>query len=341
MFRFRRYRVFLVFATFTVVLLYHFTNVRRWPDTPIRGGRPRVQEQLTSTAPIAPLVTRLAKQSLPTATKKQSSDSSTTVAKQSLGLSTTVETRPAVQSIPVIQQQAASPIADGSQRTIAPQFGANAVPLPVTIGGGIVQEGKGRQEVSPAPTDLATIHWTKMSEHFPVPTESIIPLPSGPPQPIPKIQYNFKDESSDDRRDREKKLSDIKDAFNHAWTGYKTHAWLHDELSPVSGFYRDPFNGWAATLVDTLDTLWIMDMEEDFQKASLAIGEIDFTTTVRDDIPLFETTIRYLGGLLSAYDLSGGKYKVLLAKAIELGEVLMGAFDTPNRMPVTYYNWMP
>jgi mannosyl-oligosaccharide alpha-1,2-mannosidase len=56
---------------------------------------------------------------------------------------------------------------------------------------------------------------------------------------------------------------------------------------------------------------------------------------------LFETTIRYLGGLLGAYDVSGGKYKVLLEKAEELGEVLMGAFDTPNRMPLTYYHWRP
>ena len=321
MFRFRRYRIFLVFATFTVVLLYHFTNVRSGPDAPIRGGRPRVQEQLTTAAPIAPLVTRLQKQSL---------DSSTTV-----------ETRPAVQSTPVLQQQAASPTADGSQKTIAPQVGANAVPSSAKIGGGIVQGGRGRQEVSPVPTAMEKIHWTQLSEHFPVPTKSIIPLPSGPPQPIPKIQYNFKDESSDARLDREEKLSDIKNAFNHAWTGYQNRAWLHDELSPVTGSYRDPFNGWAATLVDTLDTLWIMGMEEDFQKASLAIGEIDFTTTARDKIPLFETTIRYLGGLLSAYDLSGGKYEVLLTKAGELGEVLMGTFDTPNRMPVTYYHWMP
>ncbi|KAH0407995.1 seven-hairpin glycosidase, partial [Aureobasidium melanogenum] len=72
-----------------------------------------------------------------------------------------------------------------------------------------------------------------------------------------------------------------------------------------------------------------------------AVGEIDFTTSQRKDIPLFETTIRYLGGMLSAYDLSGGQYKVLLDKAVELAEVLMGAFDTPNRMPVTFYRWMP
>jgi mannosyl-oligosaccharide alpha-1,2-mannosidase len=56
-------------------------------------------------------------------------------------------------------------------------------------------------------------------------------------------------------------------------------------------------------------------------------------------VNVFETTIRYLGGLMSAYDLSGQKYSVLLDKATELGEMLYGAFDTPNRMPVTRWNW--
>ncbi|KAG9562464.1 seven-hairpin glycosidase, partial [Aureobasidium melanogenum] len=118
-------------------------------------------------------------------------------------------------------------------------------------------------------------------------------------------------------------------------------AWMNDEVRPVSGGARDPFCGWAATLVDALDTLWIVGLKDEFDDAVKAVGEIDFTTSQRKDIPLFETTIRYLGGMLSAYDLSGGQYKVLLDKAVELAEVLMGAFDTPNRMPVTFYRWMP
>lgn len=43
---------------------------------------------------------------------------------------------------------------------------------------------------------------------------------------------------------------------------------------------------------------------------------------------------------MAAYDLSEGKYPVLLAKAMELGEMLYVAFDTPNRMPVTRWNWI-
>lgn len=50
-----------------------------------------------------------------------------------------------------------------------------------------------------------------------------------------------------------------------------------------------------------------------------------------------QTTIRHLGGLLSAYDLSGEP--ALLEKAHELGEMLYMAFDTPNRMPGFWLDW--
>ena len=53
-------------------------------------------------------------------------------------------------------------------------------------------------------------------------------------------------------------------------------------------------------------------------------------------ILVFETTIRYLGGMLSAYDLSGNV--ILLKKAWELGNMLYTAFDTPSRMPVPYWS---
>ncbi|KAL7820707.1 glycoside hydrolase [Trichoderma gracile] len=119
---------------------------------------------------------------------------------------------------------------------------------------------------------------------------------------------------------------------------------MHDELSPVSAKHRDPFCGWAATLVDSLDTLWIAGLREEFDEAARAVEQIDFTTTPRNNIPVFETTIRYLGGLLGAFDVSGGHdggYPMLLTKAVELAEILMGIFDTPNRMPILYYQWQP
>lgn len=187
----------------------------------------------------------------------------------------------------------------------------------------------------------ATIHWKQQAEHFPVPSQSIISLPSGKPSAIPKIQHTFSDESANDRINRLQKLEDVKAAFLASWNGYKNKAWTQDELTPVSGSYRNPFCGWAATLVDSLDTLWIMGLKEEFEEATNAVKNIDFTISSRPDLPLFEVVIRYLGGLIAAYDLSSGTYRVLLEKAEELAEVLMGAFDTPNRMPITEYLWKP
>lgn len=188
---------------------------------------------------------------------------------------------------------------------------------------------------------ISSIHWKQQAEHFPVPSQSIISLPIGKPSAIPKIQHAFSDESVNDRINRLQKLEDVKAAFLASWNGYKNKAWTQDELTPVSGSYRNPFCGWAATLVDSLDTLWIMGLKEEFEEATNAVKNIDFTISNRPDLPLFEVVIRYLGGLIAAYDLSSGTYRVLLEKAEELAEVLMGAFDTPNRMPMTKYFWKP
>ncbi|KAF7536971.1 hypothetical protein G7054_g4086 [Neopestalotiopsis clavispora] len=193
-------------------------------------------------------------------------------------------------------------------------------------------------------TSTSTIHWIKPTEVFPVAPESLLTLPTGQPKSIPKVQYEFKEESEAARQAREGRLAVVKSEMQRAWSGYRQNAWMHDELSPVSLKFRDPFCGWAATLVDALDTLWIMGMKEEFAEAVEAVGKIDFTTTPRTEIPVFETTIRYLGGLLGAYDVSGGKqggYDILVDKAVELAEILMGVFDTPNRMPILYYNWKP
>ena len=206
------------------------------------------------------------------------------------------------------------------------------VPLKPVAGG-----GQGRMEVDPLPSDAPKEHWKKPKEHFPVSTT--VQLPTGTPKAIPSIQFAFKQEKESAKEDREKKRQMIEKSFLKSWNSYKEYAWMHDELSPVTGGHRDPFAGWGATLVDTLDTLWMMGLKEEFETSVKAVEKIDFTTSPRKDIPLFETTIRYLGGLIAAYDISGEKYKVLLDKAVELAEILIGAFDTPNRMPLTFYYW--
>ena len=185
--------------------------------------------------------------------------------------------------------------------------------------------------------DDGKFRWQDVPVHFPV--ESLISLPTARPEPIPRIQHQRISDDGEAKAIRLKRLAAVKQAFQHAWNGYKQNAWMADEVGPLSGDRHNFFGGWAASLVDALDALWIMEMKEEFAEAVKAIEQIDFTSSDEAVLNIFETTIRYMGGFLGAYDLSRGEYPILLTKAKELGEMLLVAFDTPNRMPVTRWHW--
>jgi mannosyl-oligosaccharide alpha-1,2-mannosidase len=162
--------------------------------------------------------------------------------------------------------------------------------------------------------------------------ESYISTPRKPDNILPSVQARFLPETSSQRRTREERRIAVRDEFQRSWESYRQFAWGKDELKPKLGEGSDAFGGWGATLVDSLDTLWIMGFKEYFYEAVEAVATIDFGKSESNSISVFETTIRYLGGLLSAYDLSNEP--VLLEKAIQLGEMLYRAFDTPNNTPL-------
>ncbi|CAL3971661.1 unnamed protein product [Diplocarpon coronariae] len=331
MLRLRRYRVFLFFAIIFIFLVIQVRKRNDWSrpsnvqdtDAPPRyDAHEHEHNHITNQPPIAQQESTKEAPLTQSTTKEQAAQIEPS---QSIAAPTAAK--------PVLPESILE--GDLPERIPAP---------PTTVGGDDdlhAASPPGRQDLSASPAEVAeTVHWERQVQHFPIPAESLIRLPTGTPVEIPRIQHIFNDETTDAKINREKRQGRVKEEFKKAWTGYKTKAWLHDELSPVTGNFRDPFCGWAATLVDTLDTLWIMGLQEEFEEAAKAVDLIDFTTSPRSDIPMFETTIRYLGGLVAAYDVSGAKYKNLLVKAEELAEVLIGAFDTPNRMPVLYYHWI-
>ena len=118
--------------------------------------------------------------------------------------------------------------------------------------------------------------------------------------------------------------------------------------------------GLGLTLVDSLDLLWMCGMEEEFNEArdwvadeSSALAQAVHlyhgsggggssshsahrrshggNTGSSASVNFFETTIRALGGLLSAYNLS--KEPIFLRRAKELGLALSPAFDSPSGVP--------
>ncbi|KAM9338091.1 endoplasmic reticulum mannosyl-oligosaccharide 1,2-alpha-mannosidase [Symphorus nematophorus] len=130
------------------------------------------------------------------------------------------------------------------------------------------------------------------------------------------------------------RLEAVRDTFRHAWKGYKDYAWGHDELKPISKSFGEWF-GLGLTLIDSLDTMWIMGLKEEFAEARNWI-EKDLTFNKNVDVNLFETTIRVLGGLLSTYHLTGDQ--LFLDKAKDLGSRLMPAFKTPSKIPFSDVN---
>jgi mannosyl-oligosaccharide alpha-1,2-mannosidase len=182
------------------------------------------------------------------------------------------------------------------------------------------------------------INWSKIRQKYPI-TE-FAELPKDPPKKLPKVQAQFAPESEEERAKRVSRQQSVKEVFLRSWSAYKDNAWGHDEFSPLTKAFKDHFGGWGVTLVDSLDTLLIMGLDEEFQNALKTVELIDFSVTHMKTINVFETTIRYLGGLLGANDLAKGTDNgILLKKAKELSEMLYHAFDTTNRLPVTRWTW--
>ena len=180
--------------------------------------------------------------------------------------------------------------------------------------------------------------WASRPVAHPLDESEIGRLPGGEPLALPQIQHAFSPDelTASHNETQRKRREEIRDAARRAWNAYKKHAFGRDELTPLTLSSRDTYAGWGATLVDSLDTLWVMGLKQEFYEAVGLVGKIDWNKPRSGICSLFETNIRFLGGLLSAYDLSGEE--VLLRKAKELGDMLLAGFDTSTHMPTNSFD---
>jgi mannosyl-oligosaccharide alpha-1,2-mannosidase len=111
---------------------------------------------------------------------------------------------------------------------------------------------------------------------------------------------------------------------------------------------------WGASIIDTLDTLLIMGFEEEYNLCRPHVNQVNFNWVAGKDwsqgykapeseggwsiirspqagVAVFESGIRYLGGLLGAYDLSGDR--LMLERATDIAGVLGRAFNTRSGLP--------
>lgn len=160
--------------------------------------------------------------------------------------------------------------------------------------------------------------------------------------------------------ERKKELrEEARDMFYHGYNAYMDNAYPADELMPLScqgrwrgsdhsrGDIDDALGNFSLTLVDSLDTLFILGDFDEFERgAKLILKDVHFDHDII--VSVFETNIRMLGGLLSAHVLSGYLqehysrmlwYKgELLNMAFDLGYRLLPAFNTSTGIPHSKVN---
>ncbi|KAM9806563.1 mannosyl-oligosaccharide 1,2-alpha-mannosidase IA isoform X1 [Syngnathus typhle] len=135
------------------------------------------------------------------------------------------------------------------------------------------------------------------------------------------------DPKTDKRREK------VKEMMKFAWDNYKQYAWGKNELRPLTknGHIGNMFGGLrGASIIDSLDTLYIMGLLDEYNDAKEWV-RINLDLTSNGEASLFEVNIRYVGGLLSAYYLTGEE--MFKTKVLELGAKLLPAFNTPTGIP--------
>ncbi|HMC21205.1 MAG TPA: glycoside hydrolase family 47 protein, partial [Thermoanaerobaculia bacterium] len=128
----------------------------------------------------------------------------------------------------------------------------------------------------------------------------------------------------------------VRSEFLFSWRAYEQYAWGHDELRPISKTPHDWYgDSLLMTPVDSLDTLILMGFKDEADKArALIIEKLSFDKDI--SVQNFEITIRLLGGLLSAYQMTGDER--LLKLADDLGTRLLPVFNSPTGMPYRFVN---
>ncbi|KAG8957661.1 mannosyl-oligosaccharide alpha-1,2-mannosidase, partial [Tulasnella sp. 419] len=166
------------------------------------------------------------------------------------------------------------------------------------------------------------------------------------PSPPPKFTTPYVPVFTEDTARKEAIIA----AFKHAWKGYERDAWGYDDYNPLTrggtNLGLEGSKGVGYTIIDSLDTMIIMAQNEAgideelngmLERANAWIeNELDFDNG--GIVNTFETTIRLIGGLLSAQHLTHKdptQNSIYLSKAIDLADRLLPAFDTPTGLPLT------
>lgn len=104
-------------------------------------------------------------------------------------------------------------------------------------------------------------------------------------------------------------LDRIRHMFQHAYDSYMYHAWPASEIKPISCAPAtfDLIRLQGLTVVDALDTLVVLGNYTEFARATERLrlqNSREPIVAVNQNVSVFETNIRVLGGLLSAHQMA-------------------------------------
>ena len=133
-------------------------------------------------------------------------------------------------------------------------------------------------------------------------------------------------ETKDPDVEIERKRQFVKTMMKEAWYGYVRHAWGFDELSPLNKSPSDYGSTNGLTIIDSMDTLLIMGLDKEFQQGRKWIEEKFHFENENSIVSVFETIIRFVGGLLSCYALTGDRMFLEKAKGVSI--LLLPAYKT-------------
>ncbi|XP_065221293.1 mannosyl-oligosaccharide 1,2-alpha-mannosidase IA [Planococcus citri] len=206
----------------------------------------------------------------------------------------------------------------------------------------IVEEEQRNQKVLERP-DIAVINK--------VPSSSLSVNPGPQPQtgdqsvgtipPAKNQHYPVVVGGEDKDEDIRQKRNKVVEMMKHAWGNYAKYAWGMNELKPLSKkAHNNSVFGAAplgATIVDGLDTLYIMGLHDEFKRGRDWVAENLNFDNINQDLSVFEINIRFVGGLLSCYALTGDV--LFRDKAEQVANKLLPAFQTPTGIPYSLVNF--
>ncbi|KAL1460071.1 hypothetical protein WDU94_012010 [Cyamophila willieti] len=128
--------------------------------------------------------------------------------------------------------------------------------------------------------------------------------------------------------------------MKHAWDNYVTYAWGKNELKPVSrrGHSGSIFGSaeLGMSIVDGLDTLYIMGLTDEYEDGKKWLAESLTLDDKKIELSVFETTIRFIGAILTLYAFTGDP--MYRDKAVHIADKMLPAFKTPTGIPHALIN---